>query len=762
MLFEDISLSRCPGTTRRAAIVFRGAVELLQDFAMPSPESSSPVACISLRNRLSAGISGALVGATLAAALLAGLSLRTGEVSWVSSFGLLASGCLLLSLLVGLWVAVVHPGSRLPALSHLLDSKQRRFRAALSGPAIVIVWVLVGQLALRLLAAFPQRPAAGGVLIAASALGILTGGAFLVDRSANLLVGRVPAPSRRLAMAISLGVPALFVPGLILTGTTSGVGSPWAFLGTFRRPELDLSPVIQLVFVAAFAYLGARWARSWATVVQLVGVVVSVGLAGWSFHSASRISFREAVSIERSRDLSAGALSVLRGASDRDGDGYSSSFGGGDCDDARRDVHPGAVDVPDNGVDEDCRGGDRKAAPSPTENKEPELEAPTLPPNANVLLLTIDTLRWDLGYSGHAPREGLSPELDAFAERSTVFERAYSLASYTSKSLGPMLIGKYPSETKRTFEHFDRFSTDETFVQERIGEEGIQTVSVQGYWYFFFKGYGFERGWDVLDSSAAPRAVTIEGDKTSNGDEVAERVVQQLTDLSKSDERFFLWAHWVDPHAEYVPHEAFDFGSESRERYDGEVAFVDHQIGKILDALDSLSLAESTVVIITSDHGEAFGEHGMIRHGFEVWEELVRVPLLIHVPGAEPKRVSERRSLVDVGKTIYDALSIELSEDERAALSGTSLLSDVLGDEKPVKRPVLVDMPEGPHNRERRAFYLDNHKLITTSGRVLGLYDLKNDPNEKKDLSGDKELVEKVQSAMDAFLDTLSTTPATR
>src|SRR5690606_21225703 len=116
--------------------------------------------------------------------------------------------------------------------------------------------------------------------------------------------------------------------------------------------------------------------------------------------------------------------------------------------------------------------------------------------------------------------------------------------------------------------------------------------------------------------------------------------------------------HWVDPHAEYVPHEEFDYGSSPRERYDGEVSFVDAQIGRVLAALQEHSLDDSTVILVSSDHGEAFSEHGMIRHGFEVWEELVRVPLILHVPGAPPRRIAERRSLIDLVPTILQTFEL--------------------------------------------------------------------------------------------------------
>jgi arylsulfatase A-like enzyme len=166
--------------------------------------------------------------------------------------------------------------------------------------------------------------------------------------------------------------------------------------------------------------------------------------------------------------------------------------------------------------------------------------------------------------------------------------------------------------------------------------------------------------------------------------------------------------------------------------------------------LKEAGLEDKTMVIVTSDHGEAFAEHGMIRHGFEVWEELVHVPLIVYVPGAEARRVSVRRSLIDVSPTIAQAFGLDLKE---ADFAGSSLLADILASKESGAevRPVLVDMPQGPHNQERRAFYSDQYKLIVSAGRVLGLYDLEKDPGEKNDLSEDSALLAQVRQRYDAF-----------
>jgi choline-sulfatase len=377
----------------------------------------------------------------------------------------------------------------------------------------------------------------------------------------------------------------------------------------------------------------------------------------------------------------------------------------------------------------------------------------------NVVLVTIDTLRADLGYLGN-PRP-VSPNLDALAAKSVVFERGYSLASYTGKSMGPLLIGKYASELDGGFLHFNRYSKRETFVQERLKAAGIYTMSVQGYWYFF-KDAGFERGFDVIDSSAAPKVAAIEGDQTSNSDEQSDAAIRLLLAPELSARRFFLWMHFVDPHAEYAPHAEHDFGPKPRDRYDGEVAFVDQHLGRFLAALDRAPFAARTAVVVTSDHGEAFGEHGMIRHGFELWEELVRVPLLVKVPGVPPRRVTARRSGIDLVPTLLDLFKVPF--EARAAndfLSGESLVPDLLrpAEESAPERPIFMDMARGPHNAERRALIEDDQKLTVSEGRVLGLYDLSQDPGEKTDLSRDKARVAAMREKLSAVTRRLRPVP---
>jgi arylsulfatase A-like enzyme len=563
-----------------------------------------------------------------------------------------------------------------------------------------------------------------------------------------------PLPVLLASTAAGVGLLSLLIAG----GETSGGGGAFGILGVLRRQELDLRApgLCLLIALAALVFPSPRRARGYALTL---GLLLLPGVL--ALRTARALDDEVALSVERQAPLGRSSLALLRRLTDRDRDGVSAAYAGGDCNDRDARISPRAIDLPGNGRDEDCQDGDAPlvAARSPAAAAAAAVPQQRLPDDLNVLLITIDTLRADLGFTGYA--RPVSPHLDALAAQSVVFERAYSLASYTGKSMGPLLIGKYASELEGGFLHFNRYSKNETFLQERLQAAGVYTASVQGYWYFF-KDAGFERGFDVIDSSAAPKVAAIEGDQSSNSDEQSDAVIRLLTAPDLAQKRFFMWAHYVDPHAEYAPHAEHDFGPKPRDRYDGEVAFVDQHVGRVLAALEKLPFGARTAVIVTSDHGEAFGEHGMIRHGFELWEELTRVPLVVKVPGVAPRRISARRSAIDLVPTVLDLFKVPFAaRGPKDFLSGESLLPDLLrapGAPDP-QRPVFMDMARGPYNAERQALIEGDMKLTVSEGRVLGLYDLAADPAEKTDLSKDRTRVAAMREKLSAFKTRLRRVP---
>jgi len=380
------------------------------------------------------------------------------------------------------------------------------------------------------------------------------------------------------------------------------------------------------------------------------------------------------------------------------------------------------------------RGKADAQAPAPVPEKRPY----------NVILITVDTLRFDLGFTGY-PRP-ITPNIDALAARSTVYERAYATASYTPKSLGPLLIGRYASETFRDPEHYTTFYPANVFVAERIHAAGVRTFAGMCHHYFKWDT-GYSQGFDVWDTSAMPPGMT-DNDTSITGDRLTARALALLSDPANVGGRFFAWFHYFDPHAPYVAHEgAPNFTGKKgpltqRTLYDQEIWFTDQQIGRVLDHVAAQPWAADTAIVLTADHGEAFGEHGHMKHGRELWESIVRVPLVVYVPGMAPRRIAIKRSQIDLVPTLLDLVGAPPGEP--GSLRGKSLLEDTRAEPaaEPEERDVYLDMPEGPFNEMRRAIITGPSpglKLIDFGDHRYELYDLEADPEEKKDIVTSKE-----------------------
>lgn len=355
-------------------------------------------------------------------------------------------------------------------------------------------------------------------------------------------------------------------------------------------------------------------------------------------------------------------------------------------------------------------------------------ERNTRPSIQGVVLITIDSLRADMPWAGY--HRAIAPNLTRLAERAVNYTNAYALSSYTSMSVAGLLSGRYPSELRRDGAFFNRYPRDNTFFPELLQAAGVRTLGAHAHFYFRRGFAGFDQGFDVWEMVPNLR-VDYTTDLEITGDRheaIAERL---LSNPANTSGRFFAWFHFMDPHDQYLPHPGIGpYGSGGRARYDAEVEWTDRHVGRLLDFIARQPWGAHTAVIVTADHGEAFGEHGQTRHAFELWQTLVHVPLLILAPGASHRVIEANRSALDLAPTILDMLGLPAPPEMR----GSSLVPEIYGG--PVlERDVIVDLPVTTISTRRRALVHGRYKLIAFGNDSrFEVYDLESDPGENRSL----------------------------
>jgi choline-sulfatase len=370
------------------------------------------------------------------------------------------------------------------------------------------------------------------------------------------------------------------------------------------------------------------------------------------------------------------------------------------------------------------------AAPSASASAAAAASKPARPSEPlNVLLLTVDSLRADMPWVGYS-RE-IAPNLTKLAKESVVYENAYSLSSYTAKSVGGFLTGRYPSTLYRDGYFFQRYYAANLFLTEVLQPKGIATIGWHGHMYFG-KGKGLEQGFSTWE--LVPGLVfDPQTDKGITSEKMTKLGIELLSKPENVGKQFFAWAHYMDPHDEYNKHkESPDFGSKGKDKYDSEVFHTDLWLGKLLEWVDQQPWAKRTAIIVSADHGEAFGEHGMYRHAFELWEALTRVPLLVKAPGVTPHRIAERRSMIDLAPTVLDLMNVPAPPE----FMGKSMVPELYGAEPDNREPIISELTEDSHNPPRRAIIQGDYKLIIVgNGYRHYLFNLKKDPGELEDLA---------------------------
>lgn len=286
-----------------------------------------------------------------------------------------------------------------------------------------------------------------------------------------------------------------------------------------------------------------------------------------------------------------------------------------------------------------------------------------------MLLITIDTLRTDrLSCYGSVHLE--TPNIDALGARSVLFTRAFASTSTTLPSHANILLGTTPLyhgvHDNLNFKVRDEYLT----LAERLKKEGYSTGAFVGAFPLDSR-FGLSQGFDTYDGDFG---LTVSG-KVKEAERPAEKVIERaLVWLERQKSPWFLWVHCYDPHDPYKPPEPYK-SKYSDAPYDGEVAYVDFALKKLIQYMESRGLYDNTVVVFTGDHGESLGEHGEMTHGHFAYNSTIWIPLFIYVPEVKPRVVDQNVSHIDIYPTICGALNIEKPQ----FLQGVSLLPAMKG-----------------------------------------------------------------------------------
>jgi arylsulfatase A-like enzyme len=457
--------------------------------------------------------------------------------------------------------------------------------------------------------------------------------------------------------------------------------------------------------------------------------------------------------------LVAPLLAIGRQALDFDHDGYARLLGGGDCDDDDPAIHPGAIDLPGDGVDQDCDGHDAAIA-----KLEPATFAPVpdaVPRDLNVLFLTIDTLRADhLGCYGYA--RPTSPNLDALAARSTLFENGWAHAPSTRYSMPALATGRWPSAIDWDESIWWPRMRNPHTLAESLHALGYYTGGLFSFSYFALSDRrGFERGMDYYNADRAALHVAVNGPMESHGSSSREMADDAIAFLdAHKEQKFFLWLHFYDPHLSYEPHaEVPSFGNSRPDLYDGEIRFTDLHVGRVLEHLRALGIDGRTMVVVTGDHGEGLGEHGITEHGFDLYAPQTKVPYIIHVPGLPAQRRITPAGHVDLAPTI---LNLARGNAEPSFL-GRSLVPVLAGaPDAKEERPVFQEVSS--ERGKKRALVSATHHLLWNwiPDNTTECYDRRTDPAEVHDVwgraAGDGECV-RLKHELETMVATLAMPP---
>jgi len=345
----------------------------------------------------------------------------------------------------------------------------------------------------------------------------------------------------------------------------------------------------------------------------------------------------------------------------------------------------------------------------------------------NILLITLDTTRADhLGCYGYP--QAKTPSLDGLAREGIRFARVYCPAPVTLPSHISILSGLYPVThgVRNNGHHLP--SGIKTLAQILKGRGYATAAFVSSF--SVDSRFGIDRGFDVYDDTFQSQATL----KSANAERRAEGTFDRFSRWLESNwsNQFFAWVHYYDPHLPYDPPPPYREEFSGR-LYDGEIAYMDHYVGAILERLETKRILQKTIIIVAGDHGEGLGEKVEIGHGIFLYEPTLRVPLIFHNLKIFPRpRASESEvRLVDVAPTILDLIGLK---DEAAGMQGQSLVPRLKGKAgKDLDSLIETFLPRESFGWSELVGIVSGPWKLIQAPRPE-LYDLRSDPEEKRNL----------------------------
>jgi len=361
----------------------------------------------------------------------------------------------------------------------------------------------------------------------------------------------------------------------------------------------------------------------------------------------------------------------------------------------------------------------------------------------HVLLISIDTCRCDhLGCYGY-PLE-TTPNIDAIAGKGIIFEDAISPQPFTLPAHCTMLTGTIPPFHGVLDNSDYRLSESNSTLAELLKEKGFSTAAFVSS-FVLDAQFGLGQGFDLYNDDFEETSTNM-GINQCRGDQTTRDAVEWLD--NHQDKKSFIFLHYFDPHFTYEPPEPFAsrfrnvpqpehlsmrFKQVLLDGYAGEIAYTDHCIGQVIDKLRQLDMYDSSLIIITSDHGEMLGQHGEGTHGYFVYQPAIKVPLIFKLPGiSTPQRIAGSVGLVDIVPTVCSILDIELPNP----IQGRDLSPCFSSGQLPYQDRYLFCQSLEPTKYNANSLVgvvTDQYKYIRTTRPEL--YDLVNDSNELNNLA---------------------------